>query len=159
MVLDVALLVNFHCLISAFRFEIRMVTVDLLAFANRAIAESATAFVRHTHLSLPRDDGHRSHEKQDSVCEEDCERVGESFSSSERGFVFLRRQFGAHLGVNEGVIHAALLAQPHDRLLIHPTVPVLVGSVMRKRTEHQEPREFVIAERGQLAKHRRILEA
>jgi len=55
-VLDVTMLVDFHCLISTFRFELRMVAVDLLAFANRAIAESASASVRHTHLSLPRDD-------------------------------------------------------------------------------------------------------
>jgi hypothetical protein len=55
-VLDVTMLVDFHCLISTFRFELRMVAVDLLAFADRAIAESANAFVRHKHFSLPRDD-------------------------------------------------------------------------------------------------------
>jgi hypothetical protein len=53
---DVTLLVDFHRLISAFRFEMRMVPVDFLAFADRAIAESANAFVRHKHFSLPRDD-------------------------------------------------------------------------------------------------------
>ncbi len=55
-VLDVTMLVNFHCLISALRFKFRMVTVDLLAFANRAMTESANAFVQHKHFSLPRDD-------------------------------------------------------------------------------------------------------
>lgn len=55
-VLDVTMLVDFHRLISAFRSELRMVTVDLLAFADRAMTESADAFVRHRHYSLPRDD-------------------------------------------------------------------------------------------------------
>lgn len=36
---------------------------------------------------------------------------------------------------------------------------VLIGSVMRKRTEHQEPGEIVVGERGQFAQHRRIIEA
>ncbi|MGH9838170.1 MAG: hypothetical protein ACREEM_05240 [Blastocatellia bacterium] len=42
-------------------------------------------------------------------------------------------------------------------MLIHSVVAVLIRAVVRERTEHQEAREFVIAERRELAERGRIV--
>lgn len=76
-----------------------------------------------------------------------------------RGSVFLRAKFGANGRVNQPAVDAAFFAQPDDRVLVNLPVAVLVCPVVRERAEHEELREFMVAERRHFCECRCIVKA